>query len=145
MIAMIALCIGTVTAQKTSTQEAMPATEHTATADHVCTAACMDGKHAYAHGEKGHACSSDCMKMHGEDAAMKEHVCTDACKDGKHAYACGEKGHTCNADCMAKHAKDAGKPHACTAACKDGKHASAHGEKGHTCNASCKQTMEEKK
>ena len=28
--------------------------------DHVCTSACMDGKHAYAHGEKGHTCTAEC-------------------------------------------------------------------------------------
>ena len=25
--------------------------------EHVCTAACIDGKHMYAHGEKGHVCT----------------------------------------------------------------------------------------
>lgn len=29
---------------------------------HVCTAACKDGKHVYAHGEKGHVCGPECMK-----------------------------------------------------------------------------------
>ena len=30
---------------------------------HVCTQACHDsGKHVYAHGEKGHVCTSDCKK-----------------------------------------------------------------------------------
>ena len=29
---------------------------------HVCTAACKDGKHMYAHGEKGHVCGAECMK-----------------------------------------------------------------------------------
>ena len=28
--------------------------------DHVCSAACKDGKHVYAHGEKGHKCTSAC-------------------------------------------------------------------------------------
>lgn len=27
---------------------------------HVCTAACKDGKHMYAHGEKGHVCGPEC-------------------------------------------------------------------------------------
>ncbi len=30
--------------------------------DHVCTSACKDGKHVYAHGEKGHKCSKECKK-----------------------------------------------------------------------------------
>lgn len=35
--------------------------------EHKCTAACKDGKHAYAHGEKGHECTKECKKM------MKKH------------------------------------------------------------------------
>ncbi|MDB5232972.1 MAG: hypothetical protein JWN76_3777 [Chitinophagaceae bacterium] len=31
--------------------------------EHKCTAACKDGKHAYAHGEKGHTCTAACKKM----------------------------------------------------------------------------------
>jgi len=34
----------------------------TAMKAHVCTAACKDGKHMYAHGEKGHICGAECMK-----------------------------------------------------------------------------------
>lgn len=34
----------------------------TAMKAHVCTPACKDGKHMYAHGEKGHVCGADCMK-----------------------------------------------------------------------------------
>ena len=30
--------------------------------DHVCTSACKDGKHVYAHGEKGHVCTEACKK-----------------------------------------------------------------------------------
>ncbi len=30
--------------------------------EHVCTAACKDGQHAYAHGEKGHVCTEECHK-----------------------------------------------------------------------------------
>ena len=29
---------------------------------HTCTAACKDGKHMYAHGEKGHVCTDACKK-----------------------------------------------------------------------------------
>lgn len=29
-----------------------------ATKEHSCTAECKDGKHSYAHGEKGHACAT---------------------------------------------------------------------------------------
>lgn len=31
--------------------------------DHKCTKACKDGKHVYAHGEKGHVCGDACKKM----------------------------------------------------------------------------------
>jgi len=31
--------------------------------EHVCTAGCKDGKHMYAHGEKGHVCTDECKKM----------------------------------------------------------------------------------
>lgn len=31
--------------------------------EHACTAACKDGKHMYAHGEKGHTCTKACKKM----------------------------------------------------------------------------------
>ncbi len=31
--------------------------------EHKCTAACKDGKHMYAHGEKGHTCTKACKKM----------------------------------------------------------------------------------
>lgn len=34
----------------------------TAMKAHVCTAACKDGNHVYAHGEKGHVCTAACMK-----------------------------------------------------------------------------------
>ena len=29
---------------------------------HACTAACKDGHHVYAHGEKGHHCTDACHK-----------------------------------------------------------------------------------
>ena len=28
--------------------------------DHVCTDACKEGNHVYAHGEKGHTCTDAC-------------------------------------------------------------------------------------
>ena len=31
--------------------------------DHVCTSACSNGQHMYAHGEKGHVCTDECKKM----------------------------------------------------------------------------------
>ncbi len=69
---------------------------------HHCTAACANGKHMYAHGEKKHVCTAECKKMEEEKMALKEHVCTDACKDGKHMYAHGEKGHVCTEACKTK-------------------------------------------
>ncbi|MBK9058788.1 MAG: hypothetical protein IPL81_02515 [Flavobacteriales bacterium] len=74
MISITALCLGNATAQNTSTTEMKPAMEQALLKDHVCTDACKDGNHVYAHGEKGHACSAECMKMHEGDAMLKEHV-----------------------------------------------------------------------
>ena len=39
--------------------------------DHKCTAACKDGKHVYAHGEKGHVCTDACKKMEKMDKKGK--------------------------------------------------------------------------
>jgi hypothetical protein len=69
---------------------------------HHCTAACVNGKHLYAHGEKGHVCTAECKKMAEEKLALKEHVCIAACIDGKHMYAHGEKGHVCTEACKTK-------------------------------------------
>ena len=70
--------------------------------EHVCTKACKDGNHVYAHGEKGHVCTEECKKMAAAtNTAMplKQHICTKACKNGKHVYAHGEKGHVCTKEC----------------------------------------------
>lgn len=39
--------------------------------EHKCTAACKDGKHVYAHGEKGHVCTDACKKMEKMDKKGK--------------------------------------------------------------------------
>ncbi len=36
--------------------------DSTALKTHHCTAACKNGKHVYAHGEKGHVCGDACKK-----------------------------------------------------------------------------------
>ena len=45
------------------------------TKEHVCTAACKDGNHVFAHGEKGHKCTAAChakkSKSHKAKHAMK--------------------------------------------------------------------------
>lgn len=70
---------------------------------HVCTSACKNGQHMYAHGEKGHTCGKECKAMNaGKAAEGKPHVCTAACKNGQHMYAHGEKGHVCTAACKSK-------------------------------------------
>lgn len=84
------------TVKKEQKQE-KPRMEQKALKDHKCTAACKDGKHVYAHGEKGHKCSKECEMSHKE--CMKYHKCTKACKNGKHVYAHGEKGHKCSKEC----------------------------------------------
>jgi hypothetical protein len=35
--------------------------------EHKCTSACKNGKHVYAHGEKGHVCTKECKKMMKKD------------------------------------------------------------------------------
>jgi len=47
-------------AQTTATPVATQAKDMN-TKPHVCTAACKDGKHVYAHGEKGHTCTAACQ------------------------------------------------------------------------------------
>ena len=42
---------------------AQTATKKVKATKHHCTAACANGKHMYAHGEKGHVCTAECMKM----------------------------------------------------------------------------------
>ena len=90
--------------------------------EHVCAAACANGNHVYAHGEKGHVCSDACKhedhdnepkENHGqgkgssdnhakENKNNKDHVCTAACVNGTHVYAHGEKGHVCSKGCTTK-------------------------------------------
>ena len=45
-------CCGAPTAETKETKMEMK--------DHVCTSACKDGKHVYAHEEKGHVCGPEC-------------------------------------------------------------------------------------
>ena len=49
-------------AQTTQTKTTTKSSTKPALKEHVCTAACKDGKHVYAHGEKGHACTDACKK-----------------------------------------------------------------------------------
>ena len=74
--------------------------------DHVCTDACHTSGHCvYAHGEKGHTCTSACAAAPAGSSAMelKDHVCTDACHTSGHCvYAHGEKGHECTDACKKK-------------------------------------------
>lgn len=99
LVAVIAVIGFTANAQTTKKENKKEKTGQMQMKDHVCTSACKDGKHAYAHGEKGHVCSEDCKKMMNKETAMKDHVCTSACKNGKHVYAHGEKGHVCGEEC----------------------------------------------
>jgi len=47
---------------QTNTTNGKQSTNKPMLKDHVCTAACKDGKHVYAHGEKGHVCTDACKK-----------------------------------------------------------------------------------
>ncbi len=71
------------------------------TREHECSKACKDGKHIYAHGEKGHKCGAVCMKKMSLESKsyLKDHVCSTSCKAGQHVYAHGEKGHSCTSAC----------------------------------------------
>ena len=59
--------------EKKSTK-AKAKTEQMAMKDHVCTASCKDGKHMYAHGEKGHVCGEECKKMKMNKEADKKEM-----------------------------------------------------------------------
>lgn len=92
-----------VNAQSTNTEKKTAAakTEQVQLKDHVCTAACSNGNHVYAHGEKGHTCTAACAQKKATEKQMelKDHVCTSACTEGHHVYAHGEKGHICTDAC----------------------------------------------
>ena len=67
---------------------------------HVCTEACMNGKHMRKHGEKGHTCGDACKAGAAGTMRLKDHICTDACHSGgKCVMAHGEKGHECTDAC----------------------------------------------
>lgn len=69
--------------------------------EHNCTAACADGQHIYAHGEKGHVCDASCTAGEATaEPALVEHACTANCKAGQHMYAHGEVGHACDHTCQ---------------------------------------------
>lgn len=156
MIPAMLLFLGTASAQDKTAPPTKPAKTEKAEAkpakaemmkEHACTAACKDGKHMYAHGEKGHACSEECKKMHAgtkgheghEHGEMKEH----SGEMHEHKGEMKEKGEMGTKGDM--HGNGEMKAHVCTSACVDGKHAYAHGEKGHTCDANCKHMREQKK
>ena len=61
----IALIIGlsaSINAQETKKEKKEKKEKKMEMKAHVCTAACANGKHMYAHGEKGHTCTEDCKK-----------------------------------------------------------------------------------
>lgn len=89
---------------KTETKKQSAKTEQTQLKDHVCTSACSNGNHVYAHGEKGHVCTKECEPNAAAtgQTEMKDHVCTSACTTGHHVYAHGEKGHVCTDACKNK-------------------------------------------
>ena len=61
----IALMFYAANAQTTKKEQKkdMPKMEQKALKEHKCTEACSNGKHAYAHGEKGHKCTKECAKQ----------------------------------------------------------------------------------
>ena len=57
--------IGMFTVLNAQTSQSLPANKESSKPmlkEHSCTAACKDGKHVYAHGEKGHVCTDACHK-----------------------------------------------------------------------------------
>ncbi|MBL0127883.1 MAG: hypothetical protein IPP83_10605 [Flavobacteriales bacterium] len=149
MIPAMLMFLGTTQAQDRTTPPAKekPAATSTTTGtvellkEHTCTAACVDGKHMYAHGEKGHACTEECMKMHHAAATGHEGHGHGEMKEAKEEV----KAASGEAKEEIMEQKGEMKTHVCTAACKDGKHAYMHGEKGHTCDATCAHMRERKK
>jgi hypothetical protein len=95
-LALVIMTISAVSVNAQTTTKKVKATKH------HCTAACANGKHMYAHGEKKHTCTAECKQMGNEKMALKVHVCTADCKDSKHMYAHGEKGHVCTEACKTK-------------------------------------------
>jgi len=88
---------------KQDNKKGNPKTEQVQLKDHTCTAACQNGNHVYAHGEKGHVCNAACQNQSTQkEAGLKDHTCTSACKEGNHVYAHGEKGHVCGPECKTK-------------------------------------------
>ncbi|MBK6699856.1 MAG: hypothetical protein IPG55_08120 [Saprospiraceae bacterium] len=62
----------TTKATTTKATTATPADKEVAKpVEHVCTAACKTGTHIYAHGEKGHACTSACAAPKTTKKAVK--------------------------------------------------------------------------
>jgi len=49
--------------QSTTTTDSTTNTTTVALKDHVCTDACKNGNHVYAHGEKGHTCTDACKNQ----------------------------------------------------------------------------------
>ena len=70
----IALMFYAANAQTTKTEQKkdMPKMEQKALKEHKCTAACKNGKHVYAHGEKGHKCTKECAKQCEKKEMKKE-------------------------------------------------------------------------
>ncbi len=60
--AMAAAFIMAMTFNAPAMAQNMEKASHMKMKKHVCTAACKDGKHVYAHGEKGHVCTAECKK-----------------------------------------------------------------------------------
>ncbi len=54
------------------------------TKEHVCTAACKDGKHVYAHGEKGHTCTAACHKSMAKGKKAKKMTTTAPAAPANH-------------------------------------------------------------
>jgi hypothetical protein len=103
LLACISVTVNAQTA-KAETKKQPAKTEQMQLKDHVCTTACSNGNHVYAHGEKGHVCTKECAPNSAATGPtqIKEHVCTTACTGGHHVYAHGEKGHVCTDACKNK-------------------------------------------
>lgn len=64
IIAVAAFCYGANATTKTASAMADSIKMGKKLKDHVCTSACKNGKHVYAHGEKGHVCTDACKKIY---------------------------------------------------------------------------------
>ena len=69
----IILSISISTNAQSSSKKEKKETQKTELKAHVCTSACQNGEHKFAHGEKGHVCSAACKTTPSKEVNLKSH------------------------------------------------------------------------